>query len=103
MAGLYLAMDDPFKDSTSSQYIRLAGTISVMAFVVGYDASKLQDWLRVIPGPGTINARRRESEDEQPSKKKDEPVKKNHQAIHPAFPETIAQGDAKAEAAGDSN
>jgi len=51
VAGLYLAMDDPFKDPTSGQYIRLAGSISVMAFLVGYDASRLEDWLRIVPGP----------------------------------------------------
>ena len=51
IAGLYVAMDDPFKDPTPGQYIRLAGTLSIMAFIVGYDASRLEDWFRAIPGP----------------------------------------------------
>lgn len=37
IAGLYFAIDDPFKHSTPAQYTRLAGTISVLALVVGYD------------------------------------------------------------------
>ena len=52
IAGLYVTVEDPFRDPSSSQYIRLAGMISILAFVVGYDASRIEDWLRAIPGPG---------------------------------------------------
>jgi len=52
IGGLYVAMDDPFKDPTPAQYIRLAGLMSILALVVGYDSSRLEDWLSIIPGPG---------------------------------------------------
>jgi hypothetical protein len=51
IAGLYVAMDDPFKDSSSGQYARLAGTLSLIAFVVGYDPSRVEYWLRLVPTP----------------------------------------------------
>jgi hypothetical protein len=52
IAGLYIVLDNPFKDPSPNQYIRLAGTLSIMAFLVGYDASRIEDWLRAIPSPG---------------------------------------------------
>ena len=55
VAGLYIAMDDPFKDPTPAQYIRLAGTLSVLAFMVGYDSSRLEDWLALVPRPSAKN------------------------------------------------
>src|SRR5262245_4409204 len=45
IAGLYFAMDDPFKDPTPSQYMRLAGTISLLALLVGYDPSRIFYWM----------------------------------------------------------
>ncbi len=51
VAGLYAAMDDPFKDSTPGQYARLAGSLSLVAFVVGYDPTRIEGWLRMAPGP----------------------------------------------------
>jgi len=51
IAGLYFAMDDPFKDPTPSQYMRLAGTLSLLAFVVGYDPTRIEQWLRLVPNP----------------------------------------------------
>lgn len=51
VAGLYVAMDDPFKDSTPGQYARLAGSLSLVAFIVGYDPSRIEGWLRIAPGP----------------------------------------------------
>ncbi len=51
IAGLYFAIDDPFKHSTPAQYTRLAGTISVLALVVGYDPTRLRGWLGIIPTP----------------------------------------------------
>lgn len=51
VAGLYVAMDDPFKDSTPGQYARLAGSLSLVAFIVGYDPTRIEGWLRMAPGP----------------------------------------------------
>ncbi len=51
VAGLYVAMDDPFKDSTPGQYARLAGSLSLVAFVVGYAPTRIEGWLRMAPGP----------------------------------------------------
>ena len=65
IAGLYVVFDSPFKDPSSSQYIRLAGTISIMAFLVGYDASRIEDWLNAIPGPRPPN----EEEEKKPTEK----------------------------------
>jgi len=51
IAGLYFVMDDPFKNPTPSQYLRLAGTLSVLAFVVGYDPSRIEQWIHLVPNP----------------------------------------------------
>jgi hypothetical protein len=73
VAGLYVAMDDPFKDPTPSQYIRLAGTLSVLAFMVGYDSSRLEDWFALVPRPGGRTARERgEFDDEGDGKERRE-------------------------------
>lgn len=48
IAGLYFVVDDPFKDSTPSQYVRLAGTVSVLALLVGYDPSRIAPWLYLV-------------------------------------------------------
>ena len=47
VAGLYAAVDDPFKDSTPGQYARLAGTLSLVAFIVGFDPSRIKTWLKM--------------------------------------------------------
>lgn len=51
IGGLYVAMDDPFRDPTPAQYIRLAGMVSILAFLLGYDSSRLEDFLSLIPAP----------------------------------------------------
>jgi len=51
IAGVYLALDDPFKNPTPGQYAKLAGTFSALGFLVGYDPKRVQAWLRLIPGP----------------------------------------------------
>src|SRR5947207_9651446 len=51
IAGLYFAIDDPFKHTTAAQYVRLAGTLSILAFVVGYDPSRIDQWIRLVPNP----------------------------------------------------
>jgi hypothetical protein len=52
LAGIYLAAGDPFKDLTSSEYLRLAGLISAIAFAVGYDPSRFTELLNYLPKPG---------------------------------------------------
>jgi hypothetical protein len=44
-------MDDPFKTSTASQYCRLAGLISVVSLLVGYDPTRIRGWIGIVPGP----------------------------------------------------
>ncbi len=56
IAGLYFAIDDPFKNPTPAQYTRLAGTVSILALVVGYDPTRLPGWLGVIPTPQSQKA-----------------------------------------------
>jgi hypothetical protein len=51
IGGLYFIVDDPFRNSTPSQYMKLAGMLSVLAFVVGYDPSRIEHWIRLIPDP----------------------------------------------------
>jgi hypothetical protein len=57
IAGLYVAMDDPFKDTTPAQYARLAGSLSLVAFVVGYDPTRIEGWLRMVPSPQPMGGR----------------------------------------------
>jgi hypothetical protein len=47
IAGLYFVIDDPFKDSTPAQYVRMAGTISVLSLLVGYDPTRILYFLRL--------------------------------------------------------
>ena len=51
VAGIYMATNAPFADVTGDQYARLAGTISFLAFVVGYDPTKFQDFITKTPMP----------------------------------------------------
>ena len=48
VAGLYVVLDDPFKDSTPGQYARLAGSMSLVAFIVGFDPTRIRVWLRMV-------------------------------------------------------
>jgi S1-C subfamily serine protease len=45
VAGIYVATNSPFANVTADQYARLAGTVSFLAFVVGYDPTKFQDFI----------------------------------------------------------
>ena len=47
-----MATNSPFASVTTDQYARLAGTISFLAFVVGYDPTKFQDFVTKGPMPG---------------------------------------------------
>lgn len=53
IAGVYVATTEPFASVSADQYLRLAGTISFFAFVVGYDPTKFQEWLGRIPSTPT--------------------------------------------------
>lgn len=55
MAGMYVIADNPFKSPTPEQYVRLASTVSLFAFVVGYDPSKFRDWIDRVPKFGGAN------------------------------------------------
>ena len=60
VAGLYVVLDDPFKDSTPGQYARLAGSMSLVAFIVGFDPTRIKVWLRMVdkssPDAGRSNS-----------------------------------------------
>ncbi|HCE58282.1 MAG TPA: hypothetical protein DER09_10745 [Prolixibacteraceae bacterium] len=42
LAGVYAATPDPFSAPTSEQYVRMAGTISLMSFTVNYEPELFQ-------------------------------------------------------------
>jgi hypothetical protein len=52
LSGFYLAAGDPFKDMNASQYLRLAGLVSCVAFGVGYDPSRFTELINNLPKPG---------------------------------------------------
>ena len=52
LAGIYLAAGDPFKDLNASQYLRMVGFVSSIAFAVGYDPTRFTELLNYIPKPG---------------------------------------------------
>jgi hypothetical protein len=49
LAGIYVVGESPFDHPTASQYARFAGTVSLLAFVVGYDPTKFQELMKFIP------------------------------------------------------
>jgi hypothetical protein len=53
LAGTYVIADNPFSAPTSEQYVRMAASVSLFAFVVGYDPTKFRDWLDRLPKPAT--------------------------------------------------
>ena len=52
MAGIYITSANPFENPTAEQYVRFASTLSLFGFVVGYDPTKFQDFLGLLPKPG---------------------------------------------------
>jgi len=52
MAGIFITTDKPFEAPSVDQYARLAGMLSLFAFVVGYDPTKFQDFLDMVPRRG---------------------------------------------------
>jgi len=53
IAGVYITGNAPFANATTDQYVRFAGTLSLLAFVVGYDPTKFQDYMSFVPRPGS--------------------------------------------------
>jgi uncharacterized membrane protein YhaH (DUF805 family) len=53
IAGVYITTNEPFQNTTPDQYVRFAGMISFLAFVVGYDPTKFQDLVNLMPRPGS--------------------------------------------------
>jgi len=49
IAGVYVTGGDPFKQPDSDQYARFAGTLSLLAFVMGYDPTRLQELIEGVP------------------------------------------------------
>lgn len=52
ITGIFITTSEPFQNPTAEQYVRFAGTISLFAFVVGYDPTKFQDFLDFLPRRG---------------------------------------------------
>ena len=52
IAGVYITTNDPFANPTADQYVRFAGTTSLLAFGVGYDPTKFQDLINLVPRLG---------------------------------------------------
>lgn len=50
IAGVYIVMNDPFGDTSAGQYLKIAGTMTAVAFSFGYDPTKIGQLLNVIPG-----------------------------------------------------
>jgi hypothetical protein len=40
LAAIFVVSDDPFAAPSQAQYVRIAGTLSLLAFVVGYDPTR---------------------------------------------------------------
>lgn len=56
IAGVYITAEAPFANPTASQFVRFAGTISLVAFAVGYDPLKFQDLMNGLPRVGGAQA-----------------------------------------------
>jgi hypothetical protein len=55
IAGVYVVMNDPFNETSTGQYLKVAGTMTAVAFSFGYDPTKIGQLLNLIPGsnPGS--------------------------------------------------
>lgn len=54
LAGVYAATPDPFAAPTSDQYVRMAGTISLMAFTVNYEPDLFQTIVGIAASKGKM-------------------------------------------------
>ena len=52
IAGIFITTNDPFGSPTPDQYVRLAGLLSFVSFVVGYDPTRFQELLSLRAGSG---------------------------------------------------
>lgn len=50
MAGAFVMMDQPFTNTTETQYYRIAGSISFISFIAGFRPDTLRRILDKIPG-----------------------------------------------------
>lgn len=50
IAGVFITTNNPFASPTPDQYVRLAGLLSFVAFVIGYDPTRFQDLLSLKLG-----------------------------------------------------
>jgi len=48
--GWIITTNDPFANPTPDQYVRIAGLLSFVSFVVGYDPTRFQYILSLKPG-----------------------------------------------------
>lgn len=49
MAGILVVVDDPFKDPTGGTYLRYVGTVSLIAFAMGYDPTRFEELIKRVP------------------------------------------------------
>jgi hypothetical protein len=56
IAGLFFAVEEPFKNVMPAQFTRLAGSVSLIAFAIGYDPSRLERILQLVPQIGKQDA-----------------------------------------------
>lgn len=65
LGGVLIAVSDPFRDPSPGSYLRYAGTISLIAFVMGYDPTRFEQLLSQIPTlrPSGAEARRRDRDE----------------------------------------
>jgi hypothetical protein len=52
LAGVYAATSDPFHLPTPEQYARMAGTVSLLSFLVSYEPQFFQRAIGMVSGPG---------------------------------------------------
>jgi hypothetical protein len=53
MAGILIAADNPFKDGSGVIFMRYAGFVSLVAFIMGYDPTRFEELLQNVPTMGT--------------------------------------------------
>lgn len=51
IAGIYIVVDSPFEDTSTKQYLKIAGSISAVAFLFGYDPTRIGQLFALIPLP----------------------------------------------------
>jgi len=49
IAGIFIAGNEPFKVGSADQYVRFATTVSVFAFIIGYDPTKFRQFVDSLP------------------------------------------------------